>query len=326
MPSNKEDLADLHPIRVVARRTGLTPDVLRAWERRYGAIQPSRTGNRRLYNDADVERLRLLRRAAGAGRRIGQISTLSTAALQELVSGDERAMESEPAPERSRPAGSEKSETAEEQQLGAVRDECLGAVNDLDAVRLEAALARAMVSFGQGAAVEKIALPLMQEIGSRWHEGTLRVAHEHLASAVVRSFVGEMGNGRDRTAGGPVLVIATPTGQRHEFGALAAVTVAASRGWQVMYLGPDLPADEIAAAVGMKGASAVALSIVYPADDPSLDRELKKLRRLLPAGTAILVGGRAAQGYEATLQSIQAIRASDMQGFRASLDALRRPS
>jgi DNA-binding transcriptional MerR regulator/methylmalonyl-CoA mutase cobalamin-binding subunit len=326
MASKKKERVDWHPIRVVSRRTGLTPDVLRAWERRYGAVRPSRTSGRRLYNDADVERLRLLRRAASAGRRIGQISSLSTPALKKLVSEDERAMESEPKAARTRLEGSDKSGPREEHDLGAVLDECIGAVNDLDAAGLEAALARAMVSLGRVALAEKVALRLMEEIGSMWQEGTLRVAHEHLASAVVRSFLGEMGNGGDRKAGGPLLVMATPLGQHHELGALAAVTTAASGGWQVTYLGPDLPADEIAAAAGMKNASAVALSIIYPADDPNLDRELRRLRRLLPAETAILVGGRAAEGYEETLQSIQAIRANDMQDLRARLAALRQPS
>ncbi len=283
MVGKKGEKAEWHPIRVVSRRTGLTPDVLRAWERRYGAVRPSRSSGRRLYNDADVQRLRLLRRAARAGRRIGQISTLSTPALKKLVSEDERAMESEPKPAPTRLEGSKKSGPDEAHDLGAVLDECIGAVNDLDAAGLEAALARAMVAFGRIAAAERVALPLMEEIGSMWQEGKLRVAHEHLASAVVRSFLGDPGNGRNPGAGGAALVVATPAGQRHELGALASVTTAASGGWQVTYLGPDLPADEIAAAARMKNASAVALSIVYPADDPHLHQELRKLRRLLPA-------------------------------------------
>ena len=78
-----------HPIKVVARRTGLTPDVLRVWEKRYSAVTPTRVSTgRRLYSDQDVERLLLLRRATLVGRRIGQVAALPTDELETLVDED----------------------------------------------------------------------------------------------------------------------------------------------------------------------------------------------------------------------------------------------
>ena len=75
-----------HPIRVVARRTGLTPAVLRAWEKRYGVVDPTRTeGGQRLYSDEDVRRLSLLRQAVEEGRSISQVVELTTEELQGLV-------------------------------------------------------------------------------------------------------------------------------------------------------------------------------------------------------------------------------------------------
>ena len=87
-----------HPIRVVARRTGLTPDVLRAWEKRYKAVEPDRSSGRRLYSDADVDRLLLLRRATLGGRSIGQVAGLSTAELEELTRADDEAAARAPRP------------------------------------------------------------------------------------------------------------------------------------------------------------------------------------------------------------------------------------
>ena len=79
----------LHPMRVVTRRTGLSPDLLRAWERRYEVVTPSRSkGGRRLYSDADIERLRLLYRATLAGRSIGLVADLSADALAAVVRQD----------------------------------------------------------------------------------------------------------------------------------------------------------------------------------------------------------------------------------------------
>ncbi|MDH3428172.1 MAG: MerR family transcriptional regulator, partial [Gemmatimonadota bacterium] len=78
-----------HPIQVVSHRTGLSADVLRAWERRYGAVRPDRSASRRrLYSDRDIERLILLRRATKAGRTIGQIATLPDDRLRQLVASD----------------------------------------------------------------------------------------------------------------------------------------------------------------------------------------------------------------------------------------------
>ncbi|UCC49299.1 MAG: MerR family transcriptional regulator, partial [Gemmatimonadota bacterium] len=81
-----------HPIRIVARRTGLSRDVLRAWELRHGAVEPERTpAGQRLYSDDDIERLRLIQRSLEAGRRIGQVAGLPTEELARLVGEDERA-------------------------------------------------------------------------------------------------------------------------------------------------------------------------------------------------------------------------------------------
>jgi methanogenic corrinoid protein MtbC1 len=121
----------------------------------------------------------------------------------------------------------------------------------------------------------------------------------------------------------PHLIITTPAGQRHEFGALIGVTIAAAQGWRVTYLGPDLPAEEIAATVRQTKAKAVALSVIYPPDDPHLRNELKKLRQLISEEVPLLVGGRAADAYSAVLEEIGAMRIPDMQAFRRKLEVLR---
>jgi methanogenic corrinoid protein MtbC1 len=133
----------------------------------------------------------------------------------------------------------------------------------------------------------------------------------------------------------PHLIITTPAGQRHEFGALIAVTTAATQGWRVTYLGPDLPAEEIAATVQQTKAKAiaatvqqtkakaVALSVIYPPDDPHLRNELQKIRQLIPKEVPILVGGRAVNAYSKLFDEIGAVRIPDMQAFRSKLESLR---
>jgi MerR family transcriptional regulator, light-induced transcriptional regulator len=303
----------LHPIQVAVRRTGLSPDVIRVWERRYGAVRPVRSGsNRRLYSEAEVERLQLLARATEQGRHIGQVAGLDTAHLRALVAADEPAR-------RPRPPATPRGESSPRTLLSAA----LSAVRGLDGSALDEVLGRAAVALPRGAVLEEVVGPLMQRIGELWREGQLRVVHEHLASAVVRNCLAQMA--ARPAAGAPVLVAATPAGQRHEFGALLAALEAEAAGFEVAYLGPDLPAEEIAAAAAELNARVVALSLVFPADDPRLAGDLARLRRLVGERTTVLVGGAAAPAYAHELEGAGIELMPSLTALRGRLHALRTP-
>lgn len=302
----------LFPIKAVAQRTGLTPYVIRAWERRYKAIAPVRTRtNRRLYSEADITRLLLLRRVKEMGYSIGQIAQLPTEKLLAILNDS--------------PARTRAQEVPSDSALEAHLKACLSAVERFDAEELRRALARAVVTFGWPVVIERVFLPLMQEIGECWREGSLRIGHEHLASAVIQAFLGNLERAQTSSTTAPVLVVTTPVGQLHEIGALAAAAIATSEGWSVTYLGPNLPAEEIAHAAHRSRARAVALSIVYPPDDPHLPSELEKLRHYLPEHVTILVGGRSAHAYADVLDRIGAVQVSDWTSFRTLLESLRPP-
>lgn len=308
MTSGPPSSTPRHPIGVVARRTGLKPDVIRAWERRYSAVAPGRSQTRRrFYSDADIERLLLLRRVVGTGRGIGQVAGLSNRELEELIA-------QEPPPP---PLEMATGDTAE--PFLAL---CVSAAQRLDVRDLELQLERASVALSRAQLLEKLLVPLMHRIGDLWQQGTMRPVHEHMASAVVRSFLGGMRcAGAEVTA--PHLVATTPARQLHELGALIAAATAASEGWQITYLGPDLPPEEIAAAALQKGARVVALSFTYPPDDPLLLEELRRLRRLLPPGTELIAGGRAVSAYQPLLREIGARLVQDLDELRRELRALR---
>ncbi|MDW8366626.1 MAG: MerR family transcriptional regulator [Abditibacteriales bacterium] len=302
---------------MAARKTGLSPHVIRIWEKRYKAVSPQRTPtNRRLYSDADIERLRLLQRATQAGHSIGQIVGLSLEELNELVAADNMSVTAQPT-HAVTPQATER--LLPESYL----DTCLDAIKRLDAKTLESTLTRAAVALSQPALLEQLIIPLMQRVGDLWRGGLLKIAHEHLASAIVRTVLGSLEETLSVSQSGPSLVVTTPTGQFHEIGALIAAVTAASEGWRVIYLGPNLPAEEIAGAAQQSQAKAVLLSIVYPSDDPHLVNELKKLRRYLAPETDIVVGGRAADAYNDTLREIGAVILHDMLSLRAYLETLR---
>lgn len=303
-----------HPIKVVVRRTGLSADVLRAWERRYQVIEPDRSSSgRRLYSDEDIERLRLLRLATLAGRSIGSVSALSTAELQRLVRDDEA--EATRVPSVEPPPG--------DPEVAGLFAECRRAVAELDAAALERALARASVVLGSGRLLEGLLGPLLADIGEGWAKGELAIANEHLASAVTRQVLGGLLRAAPAADGQPLAVFGTPPGERHEFGALMAAATAATAGWRVVYLGADLPIDELITAVTKHRARMLALSLTSAERSPTLARELAGLRGRLPADTAIVMGGRGARVYDEILGQIDAVRVDSLPALRDFLGRFR---
>ena len=303
-----------HAIKAVSRRTGLSAHVIRIWEKRYGAVEPARTGtNRRRYSEEQIERLGLLREITQAGHSIGLVAKLQTAQLRKLAaeaSGDGgRATR-----ERTRPAGTTP-----------LLDACIAAVKALDAASLEAALKQASTTLGAQGLLQRVIAPLAQTMGELWRAGGITAAHEHFASAVIRIFLGHAAKPFAGVESAPVLVVATPSGQLHELGALLAGAAAANLGWHVTYLGASLPAAEIAGAARQNRARAVALSLVYPEDDPRLEGELMRLRELLPPETILLAGGRAMPAYRDTLEKVAALQIKDLDHLCAILDDLRKP-
>ncbi len=296
-----------HPIRVVARRTGLKPDLIRAWERRYGAVAPGRSATRRrFYSDAEIDRLSLLSRVVRAGHTISQVAQLPNTELEELIARD---------------ASAQATTVEPTDRTGSWLASCLAAVQRLDPGDLEASFQRASLELSMPELLENLLAPLLEAIGEQWRLGSLRPYHEHMASAVIRSFLGTSRG--DVSPLAPVFLAATPARQRHELGALLATASAAAVGWRVLYLGPDLPPEEIAAAAVHQGAKVVALSLVYPPDDALLRDELRRLRRLLGPGTELIVGGRASSVYLDVLREIGAHRLDDLGELRQRLEKVR---
>jgi MerR family transcriptional regulator, light-induced transcriptional regulator len=300
-----------HPVRVAAQRSGVTPHVLRAWERRYRVVTPVRSeGGQRLYSDMDVERLRLLRRLTGLGHGIGQLAKLSNEELERALHDEE------PTEDRQEPAGSS------EGQAAAFRSAAIRAAQQLDAGELHAVLERAAVSLGVPMFLDQVAGPTIREIGHGWQNGTVTVGQEHLATVVFRRVLGWIIDTIEAPEGAPRLLLATPPGQMHELGALMAGAAAASEGWDVVYLGADLPAAEVVSAAQQAAVHAVALSIVLP-DNGSLLRNLTEIREGLPSEVILLLGGAGVEADPERFRKLGAKIIDSLGAFRTSLRDLR---
>ncbi len=272
-----------HPIAVVAGRTGLTQDVLRVWERRYGAVKPVRgAGGQRSYTDADIERLRLLHAATRAGRSIGQIAQLADDVLAQMVEEDEAEQ-----PARGAPLTVERAHTD-------LVDTGLVLTRALESAQLEAHLRRAAALHGVLEFLEHVAAPLLRRVGDEWHAGRLSPAQEHMTAAVLNDIIIETMRSFTHPHGAPRLLVATPSGDRHAIGAAIVGASAAAMGWHVIFLGADLPADEIASAARMTNARVVAMSILFVEDRERVLTELRALREFLPRRVLLIAGGSGA--------------------------------
>lgn len=304
-----------HAIGAVESRTGLSAHTIRAWEKRYGAVEPARTeGGHRLYSEAQVRRLRLLHELTEHGHRIGSIAALPTGELTSLLESTRRDVAAVP-PEA--PGERAPDETRIRELMTAVRE--------LDAERIDAVFRRTALERSAHDLVEGVISPLLRRIGEAWERGDVSPAEEHLASGVVSRTLAWVLDAFQAEPGAPLAVVATPAGQRHALGALLAAATAAARGWRIAYLGPDLPGGEIASATRTTGAGAVILSLVYPSSDPALGDELRALRAGLPEGASLLVGGAGAASYADVLEEVNARVLGGYDELRRELDVLAAP-
>jgi len=266
--------------------TGIGIDTLRAWERRYGAIRPLRDKRGRLYTDADVVRLRLLNHAVSEGHGVGRIARLEDDELRQLVNAPSTPVVSRASPPIAR---------FDPVTLDA-------ALSTFDSAALDQEFWRFAAMMPALDLVRDVLMPTLTRVGGRWNQERGGIAHEHLMSAALRHLLGSFLRFYRRAERQPRLLFATPAGERHEIGVLAAAMLAASHGLSVTYLGPDLPASEIVAAAKASGAQAIVLGLTLSATPQPRDREVKRLMRQLPPGVELWAGGAGTAAYADRLQ------------------------
>lgn len=301
----------LFSIQTASLRSGVTPHVIRIWERRYEALTPTRTGtNRRMYCEEEIERLRVLGLLTKQGHRIGQIAQLETASLDQLLQqispADlaelQEALETTPKPK-------------ERETEADFVQQAIQAAKAYDTDQLRSLLQQARSLFGQRCMIHRVICPLIQQVGEAWQTGELRPSHEHLTTAVLREVLMIPAPGSQVAPSAPEVVVSTPVGESHELGALLVAASARDLGWRVTYLGPNLCTEEIAACAQARQARAVALSVVYPDRCPIIEEKLRKMRALLPQNTALLIGGRASASYASQLSDLRIHWANNLCGL-----------
>ncbi|NZA26211.1 cobalamin B12-binding domain-containing protein [Luteimonas sp. SJ-92] len=277
----------MYPVKAAAELSGLTPETLRAWERRHAAVAPHRDAKgRRLYDAAMVERLARLHRLTDRGHPIRDLAGLENEALDRLL-------------QEGRHAGYGGVETLPERMLDAIADYRVD-VFDRD-------LSVAIATLPLPVLMSRLVTPLLREVGVRWADGRLAIAQERLVSSLLRARLLSILNQHPREQR-PRLLFATLPGEPHELGLLGAALHAYEDGAPVLYLGTELPAVELARVANRLGAAAVAISSVDPGQAPAALAELRALDAELAPGVPVWLGGANAR-YLAEELGIERLRA-----------------
>lgn len=260
----------------VAELTGLAPARLRAWERRYAVIRPARQVNRyRRYTSEQVALLRAYGRLCASGERIGKLVRESRDSVIARAEG----------------------QVTDGSPLSLLLD----AIKQLDAARLRTLLLEHRQALGGVRFGREIILPLADVVGDLWALGQLNIAAEHLASeVVVQQLKGELSD----SGTGPLLLAACLAGEQHEWGVLVTLIQLQADGWRIKYLGPNLPVKNLAEAAWTLSPHTVCLSAADPANVAGRISELRRMPRLLPPRTRVVLGGQGADANQSRLRRV----------------------
>lgn len=289
----------LYPIRAVSKQTGISIDTLRAWERRYQVVTPQRSERGRLFTEAQVQRLRLLRSAVEQGHAIGQLAALTDEELRRLLVQPRELTEPHTiVPPRTRVV----TESSPPNKASMDLHKLLAGIERLDYADVERELSLLAALLPPRELVHRVMLPLLQKVGDAWHAGNLSIAQEHMTSALLRNVLGALVPLHRRATPPAKLLFATPAREQHEFGILLAAMLAVGGGLGIVYLGTNLPGDEIVTAAQKTAPQAVVLGLMGAEDARVSVDEIQTIAQRLPAQIELWVGGTKEQ------EVIQAIR------------------
>jgi MerR family transcriptional regulator, light-induced transcriptional regulator len=248
----------------LARRAGVSPETLRAWERRYGLLSPARSpGGYRLYSEEDERRLRVMRDHVDGGVAPAEAARLTLAGAAP-----------EPAPQ------------APPRPLDDAREALMGRVLGFDEAGAQAVIDRALADYSVEAVLDGLLLPCLREVGERWEAGTATVAQEHFASGVVRGRLLGLARGWDQGRGPRALLSCAP-GEQHDIGLICFGLALRALGWRITYLGQDTPIGTLGDAVRRLRPDRVVIS----ASDPALVADAAAELSALADRTTLWLGG-----------------------------------
>lgn len=262
--------------KAVAQETGVPADTFRAWERRYGVPRPQRTeGGHRLYSERDIATIRWLRDRTAEGLTISQAIALMTDGSESNLSWLSSAVDTEP-------------HTWER-----LNSRLFAAMTDFDATRSEQILGEAFALYPMEEVFLKLVQPVMVEVGEQWHAGRITVTAEHFATQFVRRKLSGLFNTYNITDGRGLVLVGCAPGEQHDLGALMLAVFLVRHGWQVIYLGPEVPMKDLLETVRQIQPDLVCMSASTTETATQLLEVGRAIQALQPPVPLFGYGGRA---------------------------------
>ena len=247
----------------LSRRSGVSPDLLRAWERRYGLLNPTRSpGGLRLYSESDLHRVLAMQKQLAAGLAAAEAATAATTQVTERQASADTVN---------------------------AREELDAALLAFDDARAHASFDALVAGFSLDTILGEVVLPYLHDLGDRWERGEISVAQEHFASSLLRGRLLGLARGWGQGLG-PTALLACAPGEQHDLGLVAFGLALRSRGWRILYLGPDTPLGSLAEAARSARPEVVVVSAVDPRRLAAARDDLAELAR----DHRLAVGGAAA--------------------------------
>ncbi len=292
-------------IHIASEMTGVSEGLIRAWERRYGVINPKRTpSGYRAYTPADIEVLKRLKKLTEEGVSIADAVRL----LPRIKKEAKEHLEAQELPRK----------VPQVEQYGRWRQEVLVAAERLDQQTIEAVLDEAMASLPPVAFFEEVLVPLQREVGERWHEGRLTIAEEHLVTQAARQRVLTLLHQAPKRAKAHVLCACFPD-EDHELGLMGVALKFRHAGWRVTFLGARTPPEHIGRVARALAPELIALSAVGDAGEPAFRETLATILAALPADSKVVVGGASGLKFHETVKALGAQSVASAQQWDALL-------
>ena len=272
----------LYPIGTVSNITGINPVTLRAWERRYQLINPTRTeSGHRLYSEHDIEQIKLILALLDEGIAISRVK------------------------DAMRVAADDSKTTAGSTHWAGYRDQMLNAVNHFDENALDSAYNEAMSLYPVDVVTKQLLLPLLEKLGQQWKHASAGIAEEHFFSEFMRNKLGARFHHRNLQNTGPRLLAACLPGEEHEFGLLLFALSAQTRGYRIILLGGNMPLDQLSEVVHRTDCNGIVLS---GSIEPDLDLFVNGLTKLVhDSGVPVWVGGETSDKFSGEIESAGAV-------------------
>lgn len=305
-----------YTLKSVSQKTGLSAHVIRAWEKRYGVVNPGRTETkRRFYTDEEVEKLTLLKKATDSGHSISSVASLLFEKLQELVLNEEKVhifQHKKLLPENF------------ELKIKNLIDEFFETAETYNSKKLQFLIYEIEDEFSQSIIIEEVIIPILSKLDEKLKNKSFsKIARQFIINELsfyLRQIINKIPDFDDF----PLLLTYAPTGGFSQIGSLISAAVAKTEKWRVCNLGENLISSEIAEVINKINPAAVSINMIFPFAEPDgMKKELLELENTIPENVKILLSGRTVWNYREEVNRISGIFTGDTFALRKELEKIK---